>query len=251
MKKTVSLWDSVGILSGVVILVLSLTQGNVRMVLLCTATALWMLWLAVLILMRHRAQTRWRSKGDKAPLGSTPEQLLLRHVNHRISARLQAVYPDASWAWCVKDPVRLICKGGTGRIRVHNIPNYEFADVRVDRQGGITCSLVNTVPLDQEDDSEKDTKRPPNKQPVDPRVWYETQGREVLERVVADLNSRGHSRLTLAENGDICIKEDKKDVAVERFSVFPEKVHWPGLVHVLQGDGLAADMKAQGVEITW
>lgn len=245
MSKRTSLWNSVGLLAGLVILIIALAKGTLRTVLLSAVAAAWMIWLAVLLIRRHRRPAHRREKAY-----ITPEQLLLRHVNHRISARLCAVYPDASWKWCVRNPVRFICKGGTGRIRVYGVDDYDYADVRIDRQANLACELIKTVPLNKED-TENDSKLPPNRQPVDPRVWYETQGRAVLERVVADLNSRGHSRLTLAENGDICIKEDKKNVAVEHFSAFPEKVCWPGLVHVLQGDGLAADATAQGVEITW
>lgn len=250
MKKAGFLSNSVGVLAGAVILIIALTKGTLRTVLLSFTAAAWMIWLAVLLIRRHRKQGRWQEKPCITPEENAPEQLLLRHVNHRISARLCAVYPDASWSWCVKDPVRLICKGGTGRIRVFGVDDYDYADVRIDRQANLACELVKTVPLRKED-TENASKLPPNKQPVDPRIWYEAQGRAVLERLVADLNSRGHSRLTLAENGDICIKEDKKDVAVEHFSTFPEKVCWPGLVHVLQGDGLAADATAQGIEVTW
>lgn len=259
MKKANPLWNSVGILTGAVILMIALTQGILRTVLLSVAAAAWMVWLAVLFIMRYQKQARWRKEHSKTETGEnaeeyTTEQLLLHHVNHRISARLCAAYPDASWQWCMKDPARFVCKGGTGRIRVYGIDEFEYADIRIDRRGNLSCSLIKSVRLDEEgagDKSGDKQKIPPNKQPVDPRVWYETQGRAVLEHLVADLNSRGHSSLTLLENGDICVKEDKKDVAVEHFSVFPEKVYWPGLVRALQGDGLAADATAQGIKITW
>lgn len=259
MKKANPLWDSVGILTGAVILMIALTQGILRTVLLSVAAAAWMVWLAVLMIARYHKQARWRKKHSETETGEnaeeyTTEQLLLHHVNHRISACLCVAYPGASWQWCMKDPARFVCKGGTGRIRVFGIDEYEHADVRIDRRGNLSCSLIKSVRLNEESaggTGGDKQKTPPNKQPVDPRVWYETQGRAVLEHLVADLNSRGHSSLTLLENGDISIQEDKKDVTVEHFSVFPEKVYWPGLVRTLQGDGLAADATAQGIKITW
>ena len=259
MKKANPLWDSVGILTGAVILMIALTQSILRTVLLSVTAAAWMVWLAVLMIMRYRKQMRLQKKkpetasGEDAE-GCTIEQQLLNHVNHRISARLCAAYPDATWQWCIKNPTRFVCKGGTGRIRVFGIDGYEYGEVRLDRRSNLACSLIKSVRLNEEsaeNTGDGKQKIPPNKQPVDPRVWYETQGRAVLEKLIADLNSRGHSSLTLLENGDICVKEDKKTVPVEHFAVFPEKVYWPGLVRTLQGDGLAADTTTQGIQITW
>ena len=73
----------------------------------------------------------------------------------------------------------------------------------------------------------------------------------MLEAMVADLNSRGHSRLTLHEDGDICIVEDKDEVAKDRLSNFPEKVYWPRLVQVLESNGLAAEITAAGIQVSW
>lgn len=257
MKKSSPIWNSIGVLAGAVILILALAHGTPRTVLLSAAGTVWMFWLALVLLgragqtehprRRHHRQPKRTAFDYDAP---TAEQLLLCHVNHRISARLLAAHPDATWEWCVKDPVQLICKGGTGRIRVFGIPDYDYADIRLDRHANLGCNLIRVMPLDGQDGNEEE-KLPPNKQPVDPRIWYEEQGRELLERLVADLNSRGHSRLTLTEDGGICIQEDAEEVPVGHFVSFPEKVYWPGLVKALEGDGLAADATAQGIQVTW
>lgn len=253
MKHNGSLWGSVGTLTGAVLAILALTKGTVCTLLLLAAFSVWLIWLVLWLLSSH--ERRRKSSRAFTASGSdedTAEALLLRHVNHRILARLQAVYPDASWEWCVKDPVRLICKGGLGRIRVYGVDGYDYADIRVDRYGNLGCNLVKSVPLDGSDTKDGSSEiQPPNRQPVDPRIWYEEQGRALLERLVADLNSRGHSRLTLVENGDVCICENSEPVAVGHFASFPEKVYWPGLVKVLEGDGLAADETAQGIQVTW
>lgn len=92
---------------------------------------------------------------------------------------------------------------------------------------------------------------PPNRQPVDPRIWYETQGRSVLEALISDLNSRGHSKLTLRENGDICIEQGEDAVSQEHLNNFPQKVYWPRLAEVLESNGLAAEVTAQGIQVSW
>ncbi|MEH2929444.1 hypothetical protein VSQ48_05925 [Candidatus Ventrimonas sp. KK005] len=179
------------------------------------------------------------------------ELLLLRHVNHRISAYLRAVYPDVRWEWCEKRPEKLVLAGGTGRIRLYGIPDFDHADVCVDQNASITCNMLKMVPLSETGGAGPEDTVPPNKQPVDPQIWYEVQGRKVLEALVADLNSRGHSCLTIHEDGDICIKEDTEEVAKEHLAGFPEKTYWSRLLQVFERNGLAAEVTAKGIQISW
>lgn len=180
------------------------------------------------------------------------EQILLRHVNYRISSYLRSAYPDIRWEWCEKAPERLPLHGGVGRIRVFGVPEFDHADIRIDQQANIRCDMVRIVPLSQVGGTEQPSENlPPNKQPVDPQIWYEIQGRKVLEELVADLNSRGHSQLTLKEDGDICVREENDEVSKEHLSNFPDKVYWPRLVQVLESNGLAAAVTAQGIQVSW
>ena len=93
--------------------------------------------------------------------------------------------------------------------------------------------MVKIVPLSKVGgETNEDDATPPNRQPVDPRIWYETQGRSVLEALISDLNSRGHSKLTLREDGDICIEQGEDAVSQEHLNNFPQKVYWPRLAAV-------------------
>lgn len=112
--------------------------------------------------------------------------------------------------------------------------------------------MVKIVPLSKVGgETNEDDATPPNRQPVDPRIWYETQGRSVLEALISDLNSRGHSKLTLREDGDICIEQDEDAVSQEHLNNFPQKVYWPRLAEVLESNGLAAEVTAQGIQVSW
>ena len=82
------------------------------------------------------------------------------------------------------------------------------------------------------------------------QIWYETQGRSVLEALISDLNSRGHSKLTLREDGDICIEQGEDAISQEHLNNFPQKVYWPRLAEVLESNGLAAEVTAQGIQVT-
>lgn len=273
MKTAKTPWSNISILIGVVIAILALASESRQTQLLLAAFGIWALWLMAALLFPavrytlHR-KASWKrlnnhhtEKNDLSPLAPTIgdgplEPLLLRHVNHRISAYLRSAYPDISWEWMEKEPERLILSGGTGRIRIFGVPDFSHVEVTFDQQANITCSMIKIVPLakpaaaDASSSQEQGTL-PPNKQPVDPQIWFELQGRAVLESIVADLNSRGHSHLTLHEDGDICIDEGDGDVPKEHLSGFPKKTYWPRLVQVLERNGLTAKATDKEIKISW
>ena len=147
----------------------------------------------------QKEMERQEQKLQKPTTELEAKQLLLRHVNHRISAYLHVLYPKATWEWCEKAPAELAIAGGVGRIRLYGVPEYDHGDVHIDTHANICCDLVKIVPLSQEAGGEELE----NREPVDPQVWFELQGRKVMEETIADLASKGHNRLMIRENGDI------------------------------------------------
>lgn len=254
MKRTNSLWGSISVLTGVVIAILALLRGPWATAALIITFILWGLWLMFTQLFpawksnhRYRCRERQRREAALERSDGNVSLVLLRHVNHRISEHLHSVYPKAYWEWTMSDPALFVAHGGTGRIRLYGIPNYDFADVTLDRQGSLHCSLVNVAPLDGSQATA------PNQQTLDPRVWFEFQGRDILENLIADLRSRGHSSLTLNEDGSICIQptDGSEEIVKESFVTFPEKVYWPRLAKVLEQEGLAADVQDTRILVSW
>lgn len=264
MKKTSTLlWGSISILIGAVIAVLALVRGKWQLPLLISCFALWGLWLIFALLLpawrsiqslRRREKRAERERQAMADVNLPDDALaqkLLRHVNFRISSHLKSAYPSARWEWTIEMPSLFAVQGGTVRIRVYGVPDYDFADVTLDKKEDLSCSLVKVVPLHVQEQP-NDTPAP-NQQPVDPQVWYELQGRKVLENLVADLNSRGHSKLYLKEDGSICIKPEGGDeeLVQDAFNSFPEKVYWPRLKDVLEQAGLAATVQDTCIQVAW
>lgn len=249
MKKESPLWSSISLLIGIVIAILALIRGRMLLPLLLAVFALWLLWWlltqALPLWRNNRAyrakEARLREQTAAANGGGQLADALLCHVNYRITAMLHAAYPNARWEWLADKPSRFAVEGGTARIRVYGIPDFDYADVKLDQKANLDCSLVKLSPLVA---GATDTQ-PPNRQPVNPRVWFETRGRAVLEALVTDLNSRGHSSLTVQENGEVFVqaKENEAEPAKETFLDFPEKVYWPQLVKVLEEEGYAADAR--------
>lgn len=271
MKRDKALWGSISILIGAVIAILALTRGTLQTGLLIAVFSVWGIWVIFFLLLPYmqqakRSMERKQRMKERQAEGITPaatfeipsvgnesmELLLLRHVNHRISAYLKAAYPEVRWEWCEKNPEKLIRRGGVGRIRVFGVSDFDHADVKLDQNANISCDMVRIVPLSSLGDNGNGSENvPPNKQPIDPQIWYEMQGRKVLEALVADLNSRGHTHLALREDGDVCVEEDNASVSKEHLANFPEKLYWPRLVQVFESNGLAAEIQTDSIQISW
>ena len=149
MKQKKTMGGSIGLLSGVVIAILALVRGPWQLPLLIGTFAVWGLWLLWTQVLPFRRTLQAQRRQEQAErFDRSLAQLLLRHVNYRVSDCLKAVYPDARWEWMMRDPALFVAQGGTGRIRVYGIPEYEFADVTVDQNGKLSCARTDLARID-------------------------------------------------------------------------------------------------------
>lgn len=257
MKQTNPIYGSISILIGVVIAILALVRGPLEVPLLLTAFAAWVLWAILTQFVpawrdeRQKKQKEEQEKKAQAELldAGAPNletaQTLLRHVNHRISAQLKSVFPDAQWEWAERNPALLAFRGGIGRIRIYGVPDFDFADVQLDQSANLKCALLKTISVHPEGACH-------TQQPLNPQAWYEQHGRKVLHSLIADTGSRGFSRLSLKEDGSICtVLEDGGEITESRLRSFLPKVYWPQLAKVLEQDGLAASVQPDCVLVSW
>ena len=261
MKRQTSLWGSISVLIGVIVGIVALVRGPAFYPMILLAFAVWGVW-AVLTLGLPRWRTGYvrrqmanetrsvRSELDAANVPVDVAQTLLRHVNYRISAYLKSSHPNARWEWVTRNPALLAVQGGIGRIRLYGVDDYDYADVELDQQGNLSCSLVRRMADQQSPDGEAPSSSGVT---LDPRIWYEQQGRQTLEMLIADLDSRGYKHLNLNEDGSICTALDGADeeTVQSSFSSFPPKVYWPQLVKVLEQEGLAATVQTDCVSVAW
>lgn len=267
MKKKTSLWSGVSVLLVAVLAVKAFIRGNVQIWLLAGVFAVWTAWASVRFIIpylklqkcRYECRKVQKKYGEKKqshfemPDVSDPVDLvLLRHVNFRISAYLQSAYPDATWEWREEFPEKIAAKGGTGRIQLYGVQDFNFADVSFNQNADINCELLKIVPMAELNKPSGETETIPQKRnPVDPQVWYEKQGRTVLESMIADLESRGHHSLTILENGEIAIKQADTEVIKPAFENVPEKMYWTRLAKVFQSEGMAANVTERGIVLSW
>lgn len=271
MKQKKNLWSDVSILVVAVLAISAFLRGAWQFWMLITAFAVWSAWAVYRHLIpflkelkysreakKVQEQYKKRVEQQKAFLNidvSDPLSIvLLRHVNHRISAYLKASYPDATWDWCEKDPERLVAKGGTGRIKLNGVPDFNYAEISLDQNAKIDCQLLKIVPYassKNEVAGSNSEAKPKTPSEVNPQVWFEKQGRAVLQNIIADIDSRGHNSLTIQEDGSIVIKQDNQDFKRHVFTGFPEKTYWSRLVKVFEQNGLASEITDSGLVLSW
>ena len=181
-----------------VLAVMAFIRGPQQIWFLAGVFAVWGVWMVVAVLLKNQASiTSWRQAGrlkrkraaelrslEPVPArevndGTTEPvlsgQVLLLHVGHRISTYLKSAFPDAAWDWCEKNPELAVLEGGVTRIRLFNVPNFNYAEVHFDQRANIGCDMMRVVPLAQAncEDAPAPEPKAPDQQPVDPQVWYD------------------------------------------------------------------------------
>jgi len=202
---------------------------------------------------RLHKRTTAEPQGSHVSEGRGPDETaLLLHVNCRISDYLKSAYPDVTWEWRTKDPAKLAAEGGTGRIKLFGIPDFNYADVLFDHLARIECDMLRIVPFAElKGTSEPEAARPKSDMPVDPEVWYGIQGKKILESCIRDLNSHGHASLIIKENGEICARQADTEMVHDKFKNLPGKSVWNALVKVIENQGLSAAVVDNCIKVSW
>ena len=270
MKKKKPLWNGVSVLIVLVLVIMAFARDYVQLGLMTLATIGWSVWAIAYYLVpyvktkldarearKHREHYEAEERKLAEPKETNDNSLsLLLHVNHRITNYLQSAYPGSSWEWRVEDPEALVSNGGTGRIQVFGVSDFSHADVTVTKNADITYEMLKVVPMgetqiDTSEDAEAESVPSTPQNPINPQVWFEQKGRVVLENIITDLNSRGHSSLSITESGDVIITQNDKEIKKATLEAMPDKVYWHRLAKVFQSEGLAASVTDNAVVLSW
>ncbi len=269
MKKKTNLWAAISVLVTSLLLIAIFTREYVQLGLSVVALIVWSLFVVFKFgvpyinrklddmearQMREYYEAEYEAESSGDNEAKRTDKMLLRHVNHRITNHLKSAYPDATWEWDIDDPENLVLSGGTGRIKVYNVPDFNHADVTVNSKAELSFNMLKVVPLNTAEPTEtegKDATKPSSKDPVNPQVWYEQKARVVLDNLISDLGSRGYSSLSIMDNGDIVIQQEERAIKKAKLESMPDRVHWDRLSKVLQGEGFAADITDDALKVSW
>lgn len=180
---------------------------------------------------------------------------ILQHIRLRITDKLKSAYAEATWQWDKEPDLHDILAGKTFRILVENMESYTHADISFDRFGRIHVEPMTIgafSPAESKADADDaDTPAPEEPAVVDVRVWYELIGQKILTEQITELHAKGHSKLTIMENGDITVKNQKKDILKATLDSFPAQNYWQELVSILAEDQLTAKITGNSLQVSW
>ena len=260
MKSDNAIWNGTGIFVGIIVAIAAFVRGALLLPLLLVACSVWGLYVlhhlrgSLPAVPKKKAKTPRRAKFVVPDIEDEPlSDILLLHVNQRITAALRTAGSNITWEWATKDPLSIVKEGGRCLIRVHGLDGFESAEVVLDKQAHLRCELINAVPFrpNPTADAPEKPRIPAETPPLpDPRIWYETEGRTTLENIVADLSSRGHHSMTVQEDGHIQLVDGSTSVLPELHG-FPPVGCWEKLKQVFAGDGLAAEETSGKLVLSW
>ena len=181
-------------------------------------------------------------------------EMMLCHISLRITDKLKSAYPQAVWQWKQKPSLKDILAGTTLRIAVDDMEKYNHADICFDRFGRIHVQPLvvgSFQPSAQDTPPEPENEEPEAPSVVDVSVWYELVGQKVLESLITELNAGGHTRLTIKENGDVVIRQNKKELLKATLENFPGRNYWEELVSTLEENELKARIAGDALQVSW
>lgn len=192
---------------------------------------------------------------QKAAFSEAELAQILQHIKLRITDKLKSAYAKATWQWDKGPDLHDILAGKTFRILVENMESYTHADISFDRFGRIHVAPMTIGSFssaeNKSDADDMDTPAPKEPAVVDVRVWYELIGQKILTEQITELHAKGHSRLTIMENGDITVKNQKKDMLRATLDSFPAPNYWQELVSILAEDQLTAKITGNSLQVSW
>lgn len=234
MRNEKAVRMSVNILVGLTVMILAFVRGTWQLWLLSGLFAVWGAWILGFLPITNLYERIKAKRKNRASLENA-KHMLIRHLNKRVTAILRNTYPNASWKWCDAEPSTLALNGGKAYIRVYGVPNGAYGEVTVTASADVVVQFLNSYELPQSVSS------------TDPYVWYEKCGHELLNNVISDLDSRGVTSLTLSENGDIWVNDERES----KFSDFPVKDDWSYLIQILEDNGLDAEIVNNDIVLSW
>lgn len=174
--------------------------------------------------------------------------VMLRHINARITERLQAGFPDATWDWCETSPIDIAADGGIGRIRTENTDRYSHAEVTFEKNGFIRLQMLEIAEVPQKPTIPAGAAAEPNA--IDLSGWYEVNASNVVRAAIDEVYVRGHRKLYLNDKGELYIKGKNDRTVQGKISHMPGKQLWKDLVPFFAADEIKASVGNE-IELTW
>ena len=137
MKSDNAIRNGTSIFVGIIVAIAAFVRGALLLPLLLVACSVWGLYVLQHLRGSLPAVPKKRAKAPRHAKFVVPDiedeplsDILLLHVNQRITAALRTAGSNITWEWATKDPLAIVKEGGRCLIRVHGLDGFESAEVR-------------------------------------------------------------------------------------------------------------------------
>ncbi len=182
----------------------------------------------------------------------TSEQILMRHVNFRITDKLKTAFPQATWEWVDTIPMNLVMDGGIGRIKTQHTGEFNYADVLFGEYAGIRFRMLKMVDFNTDSmECATEVKEQSDAEGYDVSSWYNIAAQQTLINIITELNTKGHSSLVVNEDGSVHTEGSELETALAILENMPQKSYWEELAKVIAGEGLNVAIKENSIKLEW
>lgn len=128
MKSDNAIRNGTSIFVGIIVAIAAFVRGALLLPLLLVACSVWGLYVlqhlrgSLPAVPKKKAKAPRRAKFVVPDIEDEPlSDILLLHVNQRITAALRTAGSNITWEWATKDPLAIVKEGGRCLIRVHGL----------------------------------------------------------------------------------------------------------------------------------
>lgn len=208
------------------------------------------------LFLQSKAKHSPKLHNAASPVNDPMQSLLVLHAGHRITVYLRSVYPDAIWEWCNAAPATAIIYGGSLRIRLFHVPEFNFAEVQFDDSANLICNLMRVTPFVGQKDvktaaaQQTAAASKPQSQQCDPQVWFDIVGQRALRDLASDLSSHGYGGFFIKESGEVVVTRENEEIRKEMLKNFPSSVFWPAIAKLMEQSGYLPKIHKNGIFVS-
>lgn len=208
----------------------------------------------VFLLGLYRKLKKEQSQGKKEhamqiiDLEPDYKALYAQQVLRRIQERVHSTFPDANVEICEKDILRIVSTGKSVYVPIKSAGHYSHISVGFRSDGEIQMNLFSLVNFDHLQKEEKIAESEPTFE-ID--QWYSQRGQQMLTELITNMNSRGYTKLSINESGDVTVKENGRSVLKDHFKEIPPKEQWGRLKELMAEDEVAIQVSGKRLTVAW
>lgn len=137
---------------------------------------------------------------------------------------------------------------------------FSHARVDIDRKSSLEITMIRMEPLPGFLDQKREPQKPSEKtedadtileQQDSVEKWYRDTAHRIIDAALADLSTRGYSKMFISESGKVYVIENGRKIQQTKLTDMPDRRCWPLLVQLLQQGNRAVQIMGRRICLDW